>query len=70
MIGRDSLCHKFLDKCGECESSVFEFVTQGNDTQIMGWLFLTAEEVPPLVTDEDDGLMDHDAEGEVDMGED
>ena len=41
-----------------------------DNTQIMGPLFLTAEEVPALVTDEDDGLTDRDAEGEVDMGED
>ena len=37
---------------------------------IIGWLMLTAEDVPPLVMDDDDGLTDRDAEGEVDMGED
>src|SRR6201992_1142678 len=45
-------------------------LSQGDNTQIMGRLFLKAEEVLALVTDEDDGLTDRDAEGEVDMGED
>src|SRR6201992_2010186 len=45
-------------------------LSQGDNRQIMGWLFLTAEEVPPLVTDEDDGLTDWDAEGDMDKGED
>src|SRR6201992_3614233 len=44
--------------------------SQGDDTLIAGRLFLTAEEVPPLVTDEDDELTDRDAEGDVDVGED
>ena len=44
--------------------------SQGDDTLITGQLFLTAEEVPPLVTDEDDELTDRDAEGDVDVGED
>ena len=44
--------------------------SQGDDTLIAGRLFLTAEEVPPLVTDEDDDLTDRDAEGDVDVGED
>src|ERR1700753_2890936 len=44
--------------------------SQGDDTLIAGRLFLTAEEVPPLVTDEDDGLTDRDAEGSMDDGED
>src|ERR1700753_3713847 len=44
--------------------------SQGDDTLIVGRLFLTAEEVPPLVTDEDDELTDRDAEGDVDVGED
>src|ERR1700753_3631565 len=44
--------------------------SQGDDTLITGRLFLTAEEVPPLVTDEDDELTDRDAEGDVDVGED
>src|SRR6201992_2760649 len=45
-------------------------LSQGDNMQIMGRLFLTAEEVPPLVTDEDDGLTDWDAEGDMDKGED
>src|ERR1700753_887719 len=44
--------------------------SQGDDTLIAGRLFLTAEEVPPLVTDEDDELTDRDAEGDLDVGED
>src|ERR1700753_433076 len=44
--------------------------SQGDDTLIAGRLFLTAEEVPPLVTDEDEDLTDRDAEGDVDVGED
>src|ERR1700753_31670 len=44
---------------------------QGNDMGIIGRLMLTAEDVPPLVTDEDeDGLTDRDAEGSVDEEED
>src|ERR1700759_1996145 len=39
--------------------------SQGDDTLIAGRLFLTAEEVPPLVTDESE-LTDCDAEGDVD----
>ena len=45
-------------------------LSQSDDTQIMGRLFLTAEEVPPFVTDEDDSLTDWDAEGDMDEGED
>src|ERR1700755_3243224 len=45
--------------------------TQGDDIGIVGRLMLRAEDVPPLVTDEDgDGLTDRDAEGSVDKGED
>src|ERR1700753_2628632 len=44
--------------------------TQGDDMGIGGRLMLRAEDVPPLVTDEDDGLTDRDAEGSVDEGED
>ena len=44
--------------------------SQGDDTLIAGRLFLTAEEVPPLVTDEDAELTDRDTEGDVDVGED
>ena len=44
--------------------------SQGDDTLITGQLFLTAEEVPPLVTDEDEDLTDRDAEGDVDVGGD
>src|SRR6201990_158537 len=43
--------------------------TQGDDMGIVGRLTLTAEDVPPLVTDED-VLTDRDAEGSVDEGED
>src|ERR1700753_867335 len=46
-------------------------MSQGDDMGIVGRLMLTAEDVPPLVTDEDeDGLTDRDAEGSVDEGED
>src|ERR1700753_2909602 len=44
--------------------------SQGDNTLIAGRLFLTAEEVPPLVTDEDGDLTDQDAEGSMDEGED
>src|ERR1700753_328996 len=45
--------------------------SQGDDMGIVGRLMLTTEDVPPLVTDEDeDGLMDRDVEGSVDEGED
>ena len=45
--------------------------SQGDDMGIVGRLMLTAEDVPPLVTNEDeDGLTDRDAEGSVDEGED
>src|ERR1700753_3900623 len=45
--------------------------TQGDDMGIVGRLMLTAEDVPPLVTDEgEDDLTDRDAEGSVDEGED
>ena len=45
--------------------------SQGDDIGIVGRLMLTAEDVPPLVTDEDeDGLTDRDAEGSVNEGED
>src|SRR6201992_1243634 len=45
--------------------------SQGDDMGIVSRLMLTAEEVPPLVTDEDeDDLTDRDAEGSVDEGED
>ena len=38
---------------------------------IVGRLMLRAEDVPPLVTDEDEnGLTDRDAEGSMDEGED
>ena len=44
---------------------------QGDDIGIVGRLILRAEDVPPLVTNEDeDGLTDRDAEGSVDEGED
>src|ERR1700753_1713311 len=43
-------------------------MSQGDDMGIVGRLMLTAEDVPPLVTDED-GLTDWDAEGGVDEGE-
>ena len=45
-------------------------LSQGDDTLIAGRLFLTAEEVPPLMTEEDEDLTDRDAEGSVDEGED
>ena len=45
--------------------------SQGDDMGIVGRLMLTTEDVPPLVTDEDeDGLTDRDAEGSMDEGED
>src|SRR6201992_722926 len=45
--------------------------TQGDNIGVVGRLMLRAEDVLPLVTDEDeDGLTDRDAEGEVDMEED
>ena len=45
--------------------------TQGDDIGAVGQLMLRAEDVPPLVTDEDeDGLTDRDAEGSMDEGED
>src|SRR6201995_2872701 len=45
--------------------------TQGDDMGIVGRLMLRAEDVPPLVTDEDeDDLTDRDVEGSVDEGED
>src|SRR6201992_3304076 len=45
--------------------------TQGDDMGIVGRLMLRAEDVPPLVTDDDeDDLTDRDAEGSVDEGED
>src|ERR1700759_4626407 len=45
-------------------------MSQGDDMGIVGSLRLRAEDVPPLVTDEDDDLTDRDAEGSVDEGED
>src|ERR1700753_493796 len=46
-------------------------MSQGDDMGIVGRLILRAEDVPPLVTDEDEGdLTDRDAEGSVDEGED
>src|SRR6201992_1737748 len=46
-------------------------MSQGDDMGVVGRLMLRAEDVPPLVTDEDeDGLTDQDAEGDVDEGED
>src|SRR6201995_3366828 len=46
-------------------------MSQGDDMGIVGRLMLRAEDVPPLVTDEDkDDLTDRDAEGSVDEGED
>ena len=46
-------------------------MSQGDDMGVVGRLMLRAEDVPPLVTDEDeDGLTDRDAEGSVDEGED
>ena len=45
--------------------------SQGDDMGVVGKLMLRAEDVPPLVTDEDeDGLTDQDAEGSIDEGED
>ena len=45
--------------------------SQGDDIGVVGQLMLRAEDVPPLVTDEDeDGLTDRDAEGSMDEGED
>ena len=44
--------------------------SQGDDMGIVGRLMLRAEDVPPLVTNEDDDLTDRDAEGSVDEGED
>src|ERR1700753_3423496 len=44
---------------------------QGDNMGIVRRLMLTAEDIPPLVTDEDeDGLTDQDAEGSMDKGED
>ena len=43
---------------------------QGENMGIVGQVMLTAEDVPPLVTDEDDDLTDRDAEGSMDEGED
>ena len=62
--------HDWANEHLSCLATRSAPLSQGDNTQIMGWLFLTAEEVPALVTDEDDGLMDRDAEEEVDMGED
>src|SRR6201992_2426663 len=46
-------------------------MSQGDDMGVVGRLMLRAEDVPPLVTDEDeDGLTDRDAEGSMDEGED
>src|ERR1700753_4030520 len=46
-------------------------MSQGDDMGIVGRLSLRVEDVPPLVTDEDeDDLTDRDAEGSVDKGED
>src|SRR6201990_3260558 len=46
-------------------------MSQGDDMGIVGSLRLRAEDVPPLVTDEDDNVLtDRDAEGSVDEGED
>src|SRR6201992_3544641 len=45
-------------------------LSQGDNMGIVGRLMLRAEDVPPLVTDEDDDLMDRDAEGSMDEGED
>src|ERR1700753_611659 len=46
-------------------------MSQGDDMGIVGRLTLRAEDVPPLVTDEDeDDLTDRDAKGGVDEGED
>ena len=43
---------------------------QGDNIGIVGRLMLTTENVPPLVTDEDGNLTDHDVEGSMDEGED
>ena len=45
-------------------------MSQGDDMGVVGRLMLRAEDVPPLVTDEDDSSTDRDAEGSVDEGED
>ena len=46
-------------------------MSQGDDMGIVGSLRLRAEDVPPLVTDEDeDDLTDRDAKGSVEEGED
>ena len=46
-------------------------LSQGDDIGIVGRLMLRAEDVPPLVTNEDeDDLTDWDAEGSVGQGED
>src|ERR1700753_2209214 len=46
-------------------------LSQGDDMGIVRRLMLRAEDVPPLVTDEDeDGLTDRDVEGSMDEGED
>src|SRR6201992_3767923 len=46
-------------------------LSQGNNMGIVGRLMLRAEDVPPLVTNEDeDELTDRDAEGSVDEEED
>ena len=46
-------------------------LSQGDDIGIVGRLMLTAEDIPPLVTDEDeDVLTDRDAERSMDEGED
>src|ERR1700753_3878543 len=44
--------------------------SQGDDIGIVRRLTLRAEDIPPLVTDEDDDLMDWDVEGSADKGED
>ena len=45
--------------------------SQGDNMRIVGRLMLRAEDVPPLMTNEDeDGLTDRDAEGSMDEGED
>src|ERR1700753_356392 len=62
--------HDWANEHLSCLATRSAPLSQGDNTQIMGWLFLTAEEVPALVTDEDDGLTNQDAEGSVDMGED
>src|ERR1700755_31891 len=46
-------------------------MSQGDDMGIVRRLMLRAEDVPPLVTDEDeDDLTDRDAEGSLDEGKD